>query len=241
MADEQFPDTRPGTGPPLLGVPPETTDDTSDGSDHSVRWWQRWWLKAALAGLVIVALTIAVIVQQVRIAELNSQVDRTQERLGAVRDTNRELSRKVADRQSQREADEAAVARVEAEEQAAERKATEREEAAEAARLAEQAREAEESAREAEEAQQREAAEQELRNTLPGDGIVAIGAEKNPGTYRTDGPGRSSSCYYAVLNAPSGPGISNIITNNNISGPAIVVVAQGQFFESSGCQSWKRQ
>lgn len=232
-----------GAGPPLMGPPP----DEIKGAEAAVSgppWWQRRWLVVALVGATVLLLATAV-AQAVWIVNLSNDVAAGESRLGVVRDSNRELRASLRDRNAQREADQAAASRLEAERLAAEREDAQKEAAEkaaeEAARLEREAEQAEAVEREAEAAERRQQQEQELRNTMPGDGIVSIGPEKNAGTYRTDGPDRSGSCYYAVLNAPSGPGISNIITNNNIRGPGIVVVSDGQFFESSGCQSWKRQ
>ncbi|MCW2841475.1 MAG: hypothetical protein JWR55_2958, partial [Aeromicrobium sp.] len=49
-----------------------------------------------------------------------------------------------------------------------------------------------------------------------------------------------SQCYYAVLRDTDG-GIDSIVDNNNISGPGILTVADGQFLELAGCSDWVKQ
>lgn len=142
------------------------------------------------------------------------------------------LQKQVDDREAQRAADDAAVARIAAEKDKAERDriAAEQKKAADDAAAAQAA---------ADQAAADAAAAAAARNTIGGDGIFAIGSEKAPGRYRTAGPSRGN-CYYAVLRAPNGEGVENIIDNNNVSGPAIVDLRSGQFFESSGCEDWTR-
>ncbi|KQY56686.1 hypothetical protein [Nocardioides sp. Root140] len=69
-------------------------------------------------------------------------------------------------------------------------------------------------------------------NTLSGDGIWEVGADIKAGTYKTIG---GSQCYYAVLNSTD---TSDIADNNNVSGPAILSVSDGQYLELSGCGDW---
>lgn len=233
------------TGPPLMGPPLTTPSSGATTADQVERpaspWWQRWWLITAVAVAIIAALVTVIVTQQIGQNDTQDQLATATRDLRSVTAERDQANSQLGDRASQQAADEAAVARIDAEQRAAQRQAEQQAEeqavAAEeqaAADAAQQAAQAEEEARNAE-------AEQERRNTLPGDGIVAIGLEKNPGTYRTDGPARGRSCYYAVLSAPSGPGVSNIIDNNNTDGPGIVTLANGQYFEASGCSVWRRQ
>jgi hypothetical protein len=83
-----------------------------------------------------------------------------------------------------------------------------------------------------------QAAADHAKNTIPGDGIFAIGSDKAAGT-KTPGPS-GSSCYYVILSSPNGSGIDNIIDNNNVAGPGIVTLKAGQYFETSGCSDWTR-
>lgn len=73
-------------------------------------------------------------------------------------------------------------------------------------------------------------------NTMPGDGLYAIGTDKNPGTYQTQGA-TGNDCYYAVLNSPNTQDISD---NNNTTGSAIVTLNARQYFQSTGCQTWTK-
>jgi hypothetical protein len=103
-------------------------------------------------------------------------------------------------------------------------------------RLAEeQARQQQEQLRQQEE-QQREAARQ---NTLPGDGLFAVGTDIGPGRFRTGGPSGENpvGCYYAILNSPD---TSDIAANNITKGPAIVDLSEGKYFETQSCQQWQR-
>ncbi len=71
-----------------------------------------------------------------------------------------------------------------------------------------------------------------------GDGQYLVGEEIKPGTYKTagaDGP----NCYWARLKNASGE-LTAIIANDNVQGQTRVTVKKGEFFETSGCQDWKR-
>lgn len=70
------------------------------------------------------------------------------------------------------------------------------------------------------------------RNTVPGNGIFEVGVDITPGTYRTAG---AKNCYFAVTADPNG---AEITANNITSGPALVALAEGEFFETSGCADW---
>lgn len=72
-------------------------------------------------------------------------------------------------------------------------------------------------------------------NTVPGDGIFRVGTDIKAGTYRTAG---APDCYYGVNGDANG---DNIISNNITSGPAVVQVSPGQFFETSSCAEWVLQ
>ena len=70
------------------------------------------------------------------------------------------------------------------------------------------------------------------KNTLDGSGLYKVGADMNPGTYKTSG---APGCYYAILNSTD---TSDIADNNNIDGQAFVTVRDGQYFETDGCADW---
>jgi membrane protein involved in colicin uptake len=152
-----------------------------------------------------------------------------------------DLESQLNDRQAKQAADRAAADRIEAEREQKEREAAERQAAEEKAAADRAAADQAAAEKAAADQAAADAAAEAARNTIGGSGIYEIGAEKNPGTYRTSGPtpGRSS-CYYAVLSSPTGSGIDNIIDNNNIGGPGIVNLAAGQFFETTGCEDWTR-
>jgi len=70
-----------------------------------------------------------------------------------------------------------------------------------------------------------------------GDGIHQVGRDIQSGQYHTDGaPG---GCYYALMTAPSGPGVDHIIDNNNVEGPATLVI-DSPYFETSGGCTWSK-
>lgn len=71
-------------------------------------------------------------------------------------------------------------------------------------------------------------------NTIDGDGVYAIGTDKNPGRYHTDG---NINCYYAVLNTPD---TGDIATNDNVNGPAYVDLPAGKYFETTRCATWTK-
>lgn len=70
------------------------------------------------------------------------------------------------------------------------------------------------------------------RNTVPGNGIFEVGVDMAPGTYRTTG---AKNCYFSVNADANG---TEITANNITSGPALVALAAGEFFETSGCADW---
>jgi hypothetical protein len=70
-----------------------------------------------------------------------------------------------------------------------------------------------------------------------GDGIHQVGRDIQPGQYHTDGA--LGGCYYALMTAPSGPGVDHIIDNNNINGPATLVI-DSPYFETNGGCSWTK-
>lgn len=202
----------------------------SDGPPAEPREWtvKPWQAVAALIAAVLVAGGIG---SAIGAASRNGELDDLRSERQALVATQDRLERRVRgledrvnDREAQRRADEAAAERVAAEEAA--------EEAAAAKKAADDAAAA---------AAAQAAAEAE-RNTIAGDGIYAIGPEKSPGRYRTDGPSGSNSagCYYALLRAPTSDSIDNIIDNNIVNGPGFADLQEGQFFETTSCLTWTR-
>ncbi|MEV6032860.1 hypothetical protein AB0L65_17010 [Nonomuraea sp. NPDC052116] len=76
------------------------------------------------------------------------------------------------------------------------------------------------------------------QTTFPGDGQYLVGEDIKPGTYKTAGAD-SSNCYWARLKNASGE-FDAIIANDNIKGQTRVTLKKGEFFETNGCQDWKR-
>lgn len=77
--------------------------------------------------------------------------------------------------------------------------------------------------------------------TVSGDGEYQVGVDMQAGTYRTAGPedGSFGGCYWERDKNASGD-FDAIIANDNLSGSGIVTVKRGEYFKSSGCQSWVR-
>lgn len=76
-----------------------------------------------------------------------------------------------------------------------------------------------------------------------GNGTHKAGTDFPVGTYRTQGPTPSDffpNCYWARHSNASGD-FDAIITNGNSEGPVTVTINPGEYFESSGCQTWKKQ
>ncbi|MFJ2006678.1 hypothetical protein [Streptomyces chartreusis] len=61
-----------------------------------------------------------------------------------------------------------------------------------------------------------------------------------PGTYTAKGPaGGGLGCYWSRMRDASGRSDS-IIANDLAAGRAIVTLAEGEFFKTSGCKPWTR-
>ncbi|MEV4801402.1 hypothetical protein AB0K18_15455 [Nonomuraea sp. NPDC049421] len=76
------------------------------------------------------------------------------------------------------------------------------------------------------------------RTAFPGDGQYLVGEDIKPGTYKTAGAD-GANCYWARLKNASGE-FTSIIANGNVRGQTRVALKKGEFFETSGCQDWKR-
>jgi predicted nucleotide-binding protein len=77
-------------------------------------------------------------------------------------------------------------------------------------------------------------------SVVSGDGVYLVGLDIQPGMYRTAGPKDSQrgSCYYALLSSTN---TQDIITNNNVSGPAIITIESDvKAVHFSGCKPWQR-
>lgn len=207
-----------------------TEAETVSTADPTQRWYRRTWTQrrwvtvAAAVGVFAIGAIAGAAGQSGTISELEDEK-------AALVSRNDRLRDRVNDRDAQREADEAAADREEAEERRAERERQEAEQAA-----------AEQAQRGAEAAAAAAAAAEAERNTIPGSGIFAIGPEKAPGRYRTEGPTGANpvGCYYALLRAPTSDSLDNIIDNNIVQGPGFADLVEGQFFETTSCQQWVR-
>jgi hypothetical protein len=81
------------------------------------------------------------------------------------------------------------------------------------------------------------AAEQRVADNTFGSGTYQVGADIEPGTYRTDG---GSFCYWARLSGGGGT-LDDIIANNNVEGPATVTIDASDWgFENRGCGKWTK-
>lgn len=75
----------------------------------------------------------------------------------------------------------------------------------------------------------------DLTGSISGDGTYEVGVDMRPGTYRSVD---NFGCYWQVSRDPNG---SDILSNDNTDGAAIVTVRRGQFFTSQGCDDWSRR
>jgi hypothetical protein len=65
-----------------------------------------------------------------------------------------------------------------------------------------------------------------------------VGQDIDPGTYHTDSPSGGGNCYYALLSSTN---TSDIIDNNNTTGPATITVGSGvKAVETQGCDGWQK-
>ncbi|WP_156819359.1 hypothetical protein [Pseudonocardia sp. HH130630-07] len=74
------------------------------------------------------------------------------------------------------------------------------------------------------------------------DGIYEVGVDIEAGTYRTDGPDRSTllpNCYYERARDASGT-LDAVIANKNMNGPGIVTVEDGEIVRFSGACAWMK-
>jgi hypothetical protein len=72
-------------------------------------------------------------------------------------------------------------------------------------------------------------------NTIGGDGVYEVGVDMRAGTYKSVD---NQDCYYAVNGDANG---NDILNNNIVSGPAVVTVPAGTFFETTRCGDWVMQ
>lgn len=70
-----------------------------------------------------------------------------------------------------------------------------------------------------------------------GTGLVVVGIDIRPGTYRTAGPSGTPGCYWSRYTTG---GIS-MIDNGVISGAGTITVNAGEMIETAGCRPWRWQ
>jgi len=209
---------------------PTTIEPDPPATEPTARWYRRTWTLRRWV-TVTAAVGVFAIGAAAGAAGQRGTINELEDQKAALAERNDRLRDRVNDRDAQREADEAAAAREDAEERRADRERQEAEQRA-----------AEEAQRKAAEEASAAAAAEAERNTIPGNGIYAIGPEKAPGRYRTEGPSGANpvGCYYALLRAPTSNSLDNIIDNNIVNGPGFADLAEGQFFETTSCQQWVR-
>lgn len=76
-------------------------------------------------------------------------------------------------------------------------------------------------------------------SSFGGDGEYLVGEDIAAGTYKTGGGDGTFGCYWARLKDASGE-FDAIIANNNLDGPGRVTVKKGEYFQTQGCQDWKK-
>lgn len=188
---------------------------------------RRWPWVAGIVGALVVGIGIGAAAQTSKVDDLKTQV----KSVTSQRDV---ALAKVHDREAQRRANQAKAAAQRAaaartlqkQKAAADKAAKEAADKAAADRAAQQKQVADALA-----AAQAQAA---AMGTIESDGVYAIGTDKSPGRYHTDG---AAGCYYAILNSPD---TFDIATNNNVDGPAYVDLPAGKFFETTRCATWTK-
>lgn len=74
-------------------------------------------------------------------------------------------------------------------------------------------------------------------NTIPGDGVLQVGSDIKPGTYKASASD-SGNCYWARLASSD---TSDIIDNGNTSGPVTITVRSSDWgLDLSGCNEFHR-
>jgi len=72
-------------------------------------------------------------------------------------------------------------------------------------------------------------------------GVYVVGVDIQPGIWHTAGADTNSpdpNCYYALLSSTD---TSDIIDNNNVTGPATVTIGSNvKAFDVDGCQAWTK-
>ena len=239
------------------GEPPQSWVPSSAGSSPTKRpvWFRRHWKDLAIGALaLLVGAGLGAAGNTGNINKKDNQIKAQAAQIQDLTAKNADLQKQVGDRATQTAADNAHVAAFKADEQAAKDKAAAdaRAKAAAAAAAAKAKADAaaaakaqaSASAAAAAKAQADAAAKAQAdanaaaaaaaaqKNTIAGDGVYAIGADVNPGQWRSSG---GTGCYYAILNSPD---TNDIATNNLNDGPAIADLPLGKYFDTTSCGSW---
>jgi hypothetical protein len=77
---------------------------------------------------------------------------------------------------------------------------------------------------------------------IGGEGIYGVGADLQPGTYRTAGPSPAAfdNCYWERSRDTSGQQRS-VIASGVVSGPFTVTIkGTDKAFKTSGCETWTK-
>ncbi|MFD7028102.1 hypothetical protein ACFWAR_08735 [Streptomyces sp. NPDC059917] len=77
---------------------------------------------------------------------------------------------------------------------------------------------------------------------IAGDGgMLRVGSDIAPGTYKSEGRAKGSSNCYWERTKDAEHGLDSIAANDNPTGSAIVTIdADDAYFKSSGCADWKK-
>lgn len=72
-----------------------------------------------------------------------------------------------------------------------------------------------------------------------GEGTFEVGTDVKPGKYKSAGPS-GAGCYYARLKNNDGA-LGDILDNNISNGPSTVTIKESDgYFETNGCQTWRK-
>jgi CHAT domain len=83
---------------------------------------------------------------------------------------------------------------------------------------------------------ERQGVDMSAPSIIGGDGIFVVGLDIRQGVYRTAGPARGSTGYYALLSSTN---TSDVINNSNFAGPATITVGPDvKAVEVSRCEPW---
>ncbi|MEV7524064.1 hypothetical protein [Streptomyces sp. NPDC091371] len=71
-------------------------------------------------------------------------------------------------------------------------------------------------------------------------GMLKVGTDIAPGTYKSEGPADGDACYWERSKSAAHD-IDSIIANENPTGPAVVTIgADDAYFKTNDCKDWKK-